>query len=77
MSAADKRAIDAAVASFVETYPGDVPMVDLRCYVREKTGLDISGPVLAHPLKRLGYRRDGERKIDTCPGKTVFYTRRP
>jgi hypothetical protein len=75
MSAADKRAVAAAVEAYVERYPGDVPMSDLRSYVRDQTGLDFSGPVLAHTLKSIGFQRDGERKIDTCPGKTVFYSR--
>lgn len=75
MSSGDKRTVAAAVADFVEAYPGDVPMSDLRSYVRHKTGLDFSGPALTHPLKALGFERVGERKIDTCPGKTVFYSR--
>jgi hypothetical protein len=45
--------------------------------VRSATGLAFGGPTLASWLKDLGYVREGERKINTCPGRTVFYVPSP
>jgi hypothetical protein len=52
-------------------------MADLRSFVRSATGINFSGPTLANFLKAQGYVREGERKIDSCPGKTVFYVKGP
>lgn len=75
MSAADKEAAKAAIVDYVEVYGPDVSMVDLRGFVRHETGIDFGGPTLAAFLKPLGYRRDTYRRIDTCPGKSLFYVR--
>ena len=77
MSAADKASGRAAVQDYIAVYGPDVPISDLRGFVRDKTGLDFGGPTLASFLKSLGYRREGYRSIDTCPGKTVFYVKDP
>lgn len=70
---ADKATGRAAIASYIERHGPDVSMVDLRSLVRDTTGIDFGGPTLAAFLKAIGYVREGERKIDTCPGKSVFY----
>ncbi len=73
---ADKQAGRAAVEAYLDKYGRDsVSMVDLRSFVRSETGINFGGPTIAAFLKPLGYVRDGERKIDSCPGKSVFYVR--
>lgn len=72
---ADKAKGRKAVASYIERYGPDVSMVDLRGFVRRETGLPFGGPTLAAFLKPLGYVREGYRKIETCPGKSVFYVK--
>lgn len=75
MSAADKEAAKAAIVAYIDQWGPDVSMVDLRGFVRRTTGIDFGGPTLAAFLKPIGYRREGYRKIDTCPGKSMFYVR--
>lgn len=71
----DKQKGRAAVAAYIERHGPDVSMVDLRSFVRDATGIDFGGPTLAAFLKPFGYVREGARKIETCPGKSVFYVR--
>lgn len=70
---ADKAKGRAAVGSYIVKYGPDVSIVDCRSYVRSETGIYFGGPTIAAFLRSLGYAREGERKIDTCPGKSVFY----
>ncbi|WP_174286663.1 hypothetical protein [Sphingomonas bacterium] len=73
----DKKAGREAVAAYIDEHGPDVPMSDLRSYVRARSGIDFGGPTLATFLRSVGYVRDGVRKIDTSPGQTVFYVRTP
>ena len=75
MSAADKQAVKAAIAAYAARYGDEISTVDLGGYVRDATGLNFAGPSIAYFLKQLGYVREGTRKIDSCPGKSVFYVR--
>ena len=72
---ADKTQVREAMGAYVQEFGPDIPMSDLRSYVRDKTSLDFGGPALAALLKPLGYVRDRVRRIDSCPGQTVFYVK--
>jgi hypothetical protein len=70
------RVID-AISDYIRTYATDIAsgisMVDLRCYVRDQIGEPISPNTLAKRLRQRGYVREGYRRIETCPGKSLFY----
>ncbi|WP_174297240.1 hypothetical protein [Sphingomonas bacterium] len=77
MSEVDKNKGRDAVRAYIAQHGPIVPMADLRSYVRDRTSIDFGGPTLAAFLRAYGYVRDGVRKIDTCPGQTVFYVPGP
>lgn len=71
----DKQKARDAIAAYTAKYGHEIPLSDLRSFVRSETGLNLAGPTLAALLKPLGYIREGIRKIDACPGRAVFYVR--
>lgn len=52
-----------------------IDLVNLRGFIRDRTGAKVTGRQLVKPLNDLGYRREGYRPIDTCPGKSLFFTK--
>jgi hypothetical protein len=76
MSVMNKVRIGAMIDFYIAGYGGDngeIDMVNLRGFARDFLGEPVSPNTLAKCLRQRGYVREGYRRIETCPGKSLFY----